>query len=82
MGGAERCGKDGLGGGAPLAETGWGRALRLGQTWVVTAWEIAHLGSYYLGNTLGKLPFGKNPLGKYLTFHGTVVVISIDIIPF
>ena len=31
--------------------------LQQGQTWEVTAWEIAHLGSYCLGNcTFGKVP--------------------------
>ena len=35
-----------------------GRALRLGQTWEVTAWE----------NILWKLPLGENLLGKYLTY--------------
>ena len=43
-----------------------GRALRLGQTWEVAVWEIAHLGSCYLGKypwyvaTLEKA-FGKVP---------------------
>ena len=39
---------------------GW--ALRLEQTW-----EISDLGSCPLENTLGKLPHGNIPLGKYLT---------------
>ena len=28
------------------AETGWGRALRLEQTWEVAVWKLAHLGKY------------------------------------
>ena len=49
----------------------------MGQTWEVAAREIEHSESYHLGkyprevaiweNTLGKLPFGKKSLRKYLT---------------
>ena len=36
---------------------GGGLALRLGQTWEVAAWEIAHLGSFATWeNTIRKLP--------------------------
>ena len=38
------------------------RRLRGPNLWEVTAWEIAHLGSFHLGNTLENLPLGKNPL--------------------
>jgi len=48
-----------------------GRALRLGETWEVTAWEIKHLESCPFGIILGKLPLGKKPLGKHLTLPGT-----------
>ena len=34
----------------PLIEKAVGRALRLGLNWEVAAWEIAHLGSFHLGN--------------------------------
>jgi len=34
---------------APQLEQAGGRALRLGQTWEVAAWKIAHLGSSHLG---------------------------------
>ena len=39
--------------------TGYGgRALRLGQTWEVAAWEIAHFGSFHLENChLGSRPW-------------------------
>ena len=37
-----------------------GRALRLGQTWTVAVWEIAQLGSFHLGNTLGNFRLGKS----------------------
>ena len=45
----------------PQAVKGRGRALRLGwASWEGAAWEIAQLGSYYLGNcTVGKLLFEK-----------------------
>ena len=37
-------------GSSAAARMGWGgRALRLGLTWKVAAWEIAHLGSFHLG---------------------------------
>ena len=38
-----------IGGRALRIEHAWGRALRLGQTWKVATWEIAHLGSCHLG---------------------------------
>ena len=34
---------------APRLEQARGRALQLGQTWEVVAWEISHFGSYHLG---------------------------------
>ena len=47
------------------ARTGWeGRALRLGQTWVVAAWEIAHLGSCHLGKYPWEVSAWENGLGK------------------
>ena len=50
--GAERCGLYGLEGRTLRIEQAWGRALRLGQTWEVAAWEIAHLGSCHVGKNL------------------------------
>ena len=43
--GAERFGLDGLGAKCRDQNRLGGRALQLGQTWKVAAWEIAHLGS-------------------------------------
>ena len=41
-----------------------GRALRLGQTWKVAAWEITHLGSCYLGKYYWEVADWKNVFGK------------------
>ena len=64
--GGKHGGQDGLGGPAPWLEQAWGRALWLGQTQEVAAWEIAHLGSLYLGkypweDTTWEKSFGKVP---------------------
>jgi len=40
---------------------GGGRALRLGQTWQVAAWEIAHLGEYPWEVAVWENAFGKVP---------------------
>ena len=50
-----------------MSKTGWGRVLRLGQTWEVAAWEIAHLECCHLGRYPLEVAFWENPLGNYLT---------------
>ena len=77
--GAERCGEDGLRGRVLWLYQAGGLALRLGRTWEVDAWEIPHLGSSTWENKLGKLPFGKNSLGKYLNiFNGVTKQIVLQ----
>ena len=51
-----------MGGGRTL-RLGWarGRALRLGQTWEVAAWEIAHLGNIPWEVATWEKSFGKVP---------------------
>ena len=46
--GAKLCGYDGLRGRALRLEQAEGRALKLGQTWEVAVWKIAHLGSCHM----------------------------------
>ena len=41
-----------------------GRALRLGQTWEVAAWEIAHLGSCHLGKYRWEVATWEKSFGK------------------
>ena len=43
-----------------MVRTGWGQVPRLGKTWEVAAWEIAHV------RELGKIPLGSCHLGKIL----------------
>ena len=50
--GSERCCCDGLGGRVLRLEHARGRALRLGQTWEIVTWEIAHLESCRFGKGL------------------------------
>ena len=60
---AKRSGKDEQGARAPRLKQDESPLLRLGHTWEVDAWEIAHLGNC----TFWKLKLGKMSLGKYQT---------------
>ena len=42
----------------------WGQARRLGRTWEVAAWEIAHLGSCHLGKYPWKVNAWEKAFGK------------------
>jgi len=44
-----------------MARTGWDRALRLGQTCQVAAWEISFMGRCHLGKYPWEKSFGKVP---------------------
>ena len=62
--GAELLGKKELGGLVPRLEHAGGRALQLGQNWVVAAWEIPHLGSHHLGKYPWEVATFKKSFGK------------------
>ena len=65
--GAEHCGQDRLGDRAPRLEHAGGRALQLGQTCEVCAWEITDLVSCHLGKYSWEVTACEMPLGKNLT---------------
>ena len=56
----------GMGGRALCLDQPRSRALRLGQTWEVPAWKIAHFEVTNRENTLRKLTFWKMPFGSRL----------------
>ena len=55
---------------AAARQSGGGLALRLGQTWEVAAWEIAHLGSFATWeNTIRKLPLVHGACNAFIKSH-------------
>ena len=62
--GAERCGPVGIGGQAPRLEHAGCRALRLGQTGEVAAWEITVLESCHLGKYAWEVATWEKSFGK------------------
>ena len=73
---AEPCGQDRLGYRAPRLEHAGGRALQLGETWEVAAWEIAHLGSFHLGKYSWENSFEKVPNIELNTYKPGKTTIS------
>ena len=73
---AKRCCQGGLEGRTLCVEQARGRVLRLGQTWKVTAWEIAQLGSCYLGKYPGKVAAWGKAFGKVPNIFQMVVLVS------
>jgi len=55
------------------AKTGWGQALRLGQTWEVAAWEIPHLGSCHLGKYPWEVDTWEKFFGKVPNINKCVI---------
>ena len=62
--GTDRCGWNGKGAEGCCYDGIGGRALWLGQTWKVTAWEIGHLGSSHLGKYPYEVAAWENAFGK------------------